>query len=96
MTIDKQEITVGKIVEGYVNNDEQGVRGFGGLRPDRVVRFAPRHPLALSELYLTAYLLSRLRLHARSWGIAARRCAPFTAAEPLYRGCAAPCAALLP
>ena len=31
MTIDKQEITVGKIVEGYVNNDEQGVRGFGGL-----------------------------------------------------------------
>ena len=31
MTIEKQEITVGKIVEGYVNNDEQGVRGFGGL-----------------------------------------------------------------
>ena len=31
MKIDKQEITVGKIVEGYVNNDEQGVRGFGGL-----------------------------------------------------------------
>ena len=36
MTIDKQEITVGKIVEGYINNDEQGVRGFGGqldIRP---------------------------------------------------------------
>ena len=31
MTIEKKEITVGKIVEGYVNNDEQGVRGFGGL-----------------------------------------------------------------
>ena len=36
MKIDKQEITVGKIVEGYLNNDEQGVRGFGGqldIRP---------------------------------------------------------------
>ena len=31
MTIEKKEITVGKIVDGYVNNDEQGVRGFGGL-----------------------------------------------------------------
>ncbi|MBR1917770.1 MAG: HNH endonuclease [Bacteroidaceae bacterium] len=31
MTIDKQEITISKIVEGYVNNDEQGVRGYGGL-----------------------------------------------------------------
>ena len=36
MTIKKTEITVGKIVEGYINNDEQGVRGFGGqldIRP---------------------------------------------------------------
>ena len=36
MTINKTEITVGKIVEGYINNDEQGVRGFGGqldIRP---------------------------------------------------------------
>ena len=31
MTIEKKEITVGEIVEGYVNNDEQGVRGYGGL-----------------------------------------------------------------
>ena len=31
MTIEKREVTVGEIVKGYVNNDEQGVRGFGGL-----------------------------------------------------------------
>ena len=31
MTIDKKEKTVGEIVEGYINNDEQGVRGYGGL-----------------------------------------------------------------
>ena len=31
MTIEKKEITVREIVDGYVNNDEQGVRGYGGL-----------------------------------------------------------------
>ena len=31
MTIDKMEVTVREIVDGYINNDEQGVRGYGGL-----------------------------------------------------------------
>lgn len=31
MTITPREVTVGEIVKGYVNNDEQGVRGFDGL-----------------------------------------------------------------
>jgi len=31
MTIDEMDVTVGQVVEGYVNNEEQGVRGFGGL-----------------------------------------------------------------
>ena len=36
MTITPREVTVGEIVKGYVNNDEQGVRGFDGqldIRP---------------------------------------------------------------
>lgn len=31
MTIDKMEVTVREIVDGYINSDEQGVRGYGGL-----------------------------------------------------------------
>ena len=31
MTIDKIEVTVREIVDGYINNDELGVRGYGGL-----------------------------------------------------------------
>lgn len=36
MTIKQIEVTVGEIVDGYVNNEEQGVRGYGGrldIRP---------------------------------------------------------------
>lgn len=36
MTIKQIEVTVGQIAEGYINNDEQGVRGYGGkldIRP---------------------------------------------------------------
>lgn len=36
MTIKQIEVTVGEIADGYVNNDEQGVRGYGGrldIRP---------------------------------------------------------------
>lgn len=36
LDIDKIEVTVGEITHGYVNNDEQGVRGYGGkldIRP---------------------------------------------------------------
>ncbi|MBQ2586663.1 MAG: HNH endonuclease [Bacteroidaceae bacterium] len=31
MTIEKREVTVREITRGYVNNDEQGVRGYNGL-----------------------------------------------------------------
>lgn len=31
MTIDKMEVTVREIYDGYINSDEQGVRGYGGL-----------------------------------------------------------------
>ena len=30
MTIKQIDVTVGEITRGYVNNDEQGVRGYGG------------------------------------------------------------------
>ena len=30
MTIKQIEVTVGDITDGYVNNEEQGVRGYGG------------------------------------------------------------------
>lgn len=36
MTIKQIEVTVGEIAEGYINNEEQGVRGYGGkldIRP---------------------------------------------------------------
>ena len=36
MTIEKTEVTVGEITRGYINNDEQGVRGYDGqldIRP---------------------------------------------------------------
>ena len=36
MTIKQIEVTVGDITNGYVNNEEQGVRGYGGrldIRP---------------------------------------------------------------
>lgn len=36
MTIKQIEVTIGEIVDGYVNNEEQGVRGYGGrldIRP---------------------------------------------------------------
>ncbi len=31
MTIKRIKVTVGEITNGYINNDEQGVRGYGGL-----------------------------------------------------------------
>lgn len=31
MTIEEMEVTVGQVYDGYINNDEQGVRGYGGL-----------------------------------------------------------------
>ena len=31
LKIDEKKVTVGEIVKGYINNDEQGVRGYNGL-----------------------------------------------------------------
>ena len=31
MTIKQLEVTVGEITKGYINNEEQGVRGYNGL-----------------------------------------------------------------
>ena len=31
MTINQMSVTVGEITKGYMNNDEQGVRGYNGL-----------------------------------------------------------------
>ena len=31
MTIKQIEVTIGEITKGYINNEEQGVRGYGGL-----------------------------------------------------------------
>ena len=31
MTINQIEVTVGDIVKGYINNEEFGIRGYGGL-----------------------------------------------------------------
>ena len=36
MTIKQIEVTVGDIARGYINNEEQGIRGYGGqldIRP---------------------------------------------------------------
>ena len=38
MTIKQIEVTVGEVTDGYVNNDELGVRGYGGrldIRPNQ-------------------------------------------------------------
>lgn len=31
MTIEPKEVTIGEITKGYINNEEQGVRGYNGL-----------------------------------------------------------------
>ena len=44
MTIKQLEVTVGEITKGYINNEEQGVRGYNGLldiRPPYQREFIP-------------------------------------------------------
>ena len=31
MTIKQMDVTVGEITKGYINNEEKGVKGYGGL-----------------------------------------------------------------
>lgn len=43
MTIKQINVTVGEITKGYINNDEEGVRGFDGLLDYNTPRFSDRH-----------------------------------------------------
>ncbi len=63
MTIEKKEITVREIVEGYVNNDEEGVRGYGGLldiRPpyQREFIYSEKEQIAVINTVLCGYPLN--------------------------------------
>ena len=53
MTITQREVTVGEITLGYVNNDEQGVRGYNGkldIRPpyQREFIYNEKDPISVS------------------------------------------------
>ena len=63
MTIEKKEITVREITEGYTNNDEQGIRGYGGLldiRPpyQREFIYSEREQEAVISTVLHGYPLN--------------------------------------
>ena len=63
MTIERKEITVREIVEGYVNNDEEGVRGYGGLldiRPpyQREFIYSEKEQIAVINTVLRGYPLN--------------------------------------
>lgn len=63
MTITQISVTVGQITEGYTNNDEQGVRGFGGrldIRPpyQREFIYDEREQQAVISTVLHGYPLN--------------------------------------
>lgn len=63
MTIKQIEVTVGQIAEGYINNDEQGVRGYGGkldIRPpyQREFIYNDKEQQAVITTVLNGYLLN--------------------------------------
>lgn len=63
MTIKQIEVTVGEIAEGYVNNEEQGVRGYGGrldIRPayQREFIYNDREQQAVITTVLKGYPLN--------------------------------------
>ncbi|MBR1785334.1 MAG: DUF262 domain-containing protein [Bacteroidales bacterium] len=63
MTIRQTEVTVGEITKGYVNNDEQGVRGYGGLldiRPpyQREFIYSDKEQQAVISTVLNGYPLN--------------------------------------
>ena len=63
MTIKQIEVTVGEITKGYVNNDEQGVRGYDGrldIRPpyQREFIYNEREQLAVITTVLHGYPLN--------------------------------------
>lgn len=63
MTIKQIEVTVGEIVQGYINNDELGVRGYNGrldIRPpyQREFIYNDREQLAVIDTVLNGYPLN--------------------------------------
>ena len=63
MTIKQIEVTVGEITKGYVNNDEQGVRGYNGLldiRPpyQREFIYNEKEQMAVITTILNGYPLN--------------------------------------
>ena len=63
MTIKQTEVTVGEVCDGYVNNDEQGVRGYGGrldIRPpyQREFIYNDREQQAVIRTVLAGYPLN--------------------------------------
>lgn len=63
MTIKETKVTVGEITKGYVNNDEEGVRGYGGLldiRPkyQREFIYNEKEQMAVIHTVLCGYPLN--------------------------------------
>ena len=63
MTIKRTEVTVGEITRGYVNNDEQGVRGYDGkldIRPpyQREFIYSEKEQQAVINTVLHGYPLN--------------------------------------
>ncbi len=71
MTIKQLEVTVGEITSGYINNEEQGVRGYGGLldiRPpyQREFIYNEKEQIAVIYTVLKGYPLNVLYWVKRS------------------------------
>ena len=63
MTINQIEVSVGEVCDGYVNNDEQGVRGYGGrldIRPpyQREFIYDEKEQRAVINTVLSGYPLN--------------------------------------
>ena len=63
MTITQIEVTVGEITDGYINNEEQGVRGYGGrldIRPpyQREFIYSEKEQAAVITTVLNGYPLN--------------------------------------
>lgn len=63
MTIDQQEVSIRELVDGYINNNEEGVRGFGGkldIRPpyQREFIYGEKEQMAVIQTVLQGYPLN--------------------------------------
>ena len=71
MTIKQIEVTVGEITQGYINNEEQGVRGYNGMldiRPpyQREFIYSEKEQKAVITTVLKGYPLSSMYWVKRS------------------------------